>query len=483
MHDTQRERLSPVKNRGLQVSRHDSTSKIPRVVAPAHWGMNTHPSTGTNPSDETPNPKKKTAKKRKASKRPNSSNNSKVSAKAAKLIDELGELIDKSEKESWQIADRIVTIRDTHKVSDRAIAAMLGRWGKSVLNERYNVAKDFPKEKRTKGVPYNVYQQARKANNRKPKYLGGVRIRLTLAQIAKAIKDGKREPRDITRHINKITNERERRLMVKAAKEAPELENFHNRSWEEVVAELEDGSITAAVWADPPYGAYEREGDKEKPGAVGVSGAFLPNVSANQKHDDMVKTTQALFDLLPPKLAPNVPLYLIQHSNELPIDIVLYARSKGWKCHTPIAWHYKKTPSACYLGKPYAPVYVFILVFTFGEDSYLKNHVGGSNVNLILDIHTSNRVTIGQCARGEKNPYEHHVYQHPPELVTEVISHTVLPNTQAVLFEPFGCCGPASIAAVRYGLRYIYCEANEENYARGKLEINKKTGNGDWDGK
>ncbi len=51
-------------------------------------------------------------------------------------------------------------------------------------------------------------------------------------------------------------------------------------------------------------------------------------------------------------------------------------------------------------------------------------------------------------------------------------------GTKKVLFEAFGCTGSASIAAIRLGHRYIYCELDKKNYAKGctRLRAAEKIG-------
>lgn len=379
-------------------------------------------------------------------------------------LKELVELVERHESASWAIADCAMSLSRQGISLRQMETAINKRWSKSMLHNYIRTADAFPPEKRQAGVSFHVYHTALQSLHGQPEQL-----RKTPDQIAAAIVEGQNTPRQISRWVtNKAHDARAADLASKVTDLPTTTPNTHFGFWEDFVATQPEGFITGACWADPCYGAYERSATR-KTTIVKCDGSNLPNQAACQTPEAAWRTTINLLKILPPKMSAGVPLFLIQHGKQPPAYRLLrWAQRFGWKQQGMIAWRYAHAPAASYLGNPYGPVCSWILVFTHGDHS-LPNYAGGANSNYIESI-SPTRATAQAARRGE-NPMLHHVYEHQPELVETILRRVVPMDSKAMIFEPFGCTAPASVAAIRCGWRYAYCDANEYNYNLGRMRI------------
>lgn len=388
-------------------------------------------------------------------------------------LEALRQLIERSEKDLWDIGDRINAMQDSYreqtgrKLSAKRIAAALNtRWTGQRVGQVAAAARFFPPALRAAGVSHHTHSIARQANDR----LTEARRR-SAEQIHAAMAGGCNTTRGITQWVNRHKETEDAREIRKTARlwhAHAMMDRPHYAPWEQIVVELPDGSL-AAIWADPPFGRFARESMRRN---LAVSGSAILSRADNADIEAARRTTFALFELLPSKLRPGAPLFLHQFGGSIDDpELIRFAQDRGWVAHCPLIWVAQASVSPDKMGDAFGSVCQRILVFTYGQSS-LELVGTNPNSNVILDIPGTSRVAAQRVSRGKAERSDHHVFEHPPELPERVLRNVLPHDSRALVFEPFGCSAPGSVAAIRNGWDWVYCESYKENYVLGERRIN-----------
>jgi hypothetical protein len=114
------------------------------------------------------------------------------------------------------------------------------------------------------------------------------------------------------------------------------------------------------------------------------------------------------------------------------------------------------------MARAFASVNQRILVATVGD--YPPRRVGiGRNTNIYFEPNPA-RIAAQKAARGSLNPAEHHAMEHSPALVEEFVGRILPKDSHGLIFEPYACTAPASVAAIRNGWDWVCCESHAPNF-------------------
>ncbi|QNN21768.1 hypothetical protein HED60_05610 [Planctomycetales bacterium ZRK34] len=399
------------------------------------------------------------------------------------MFGELRTLLGRSDRDLWAASDIILEMRRKYHLQDKVIAEHIGNCSPQRVGQLRKTAELFPAALRDAGISYSVYEAARRANNGGPN-----RQPKSGEEIASAIHAGNQTSRNITRWLETQREDDFAQTRSQQADRINELltsviRKVHHCAWESIVDDIAPRTLDA-VWADPPYGAHQRDDDRrvwDSDSSRAMSGA------ANATHAKYMETTLALFDHLREKMRPEAPLYLLQHGGCVDNPLInIRARKLGWHFHTPVTVFWvrgKATDPSKWddprdvkgkvapnnMGLAYASVCTRILIATQSDEPLRVT--GCKYAGNVVCFPSASIEGAAKIARGQASRCDHHVYEHTPDLVTELL-HRIWPKySRHVCFEPFGCTAPASVAAIQNGWEWIYSETHQDNYELGQRRI------------
>ena len=291
------------------------------------------------------------------------------------------------------------------------------------------------------------------------------------------IRNGARTSRDISRQFEKGKSDK---LAQKMRGDADKmrlqtsglLNNAHSSRWEKILCQLPDGSINA-TWADPIFtSAFHADGHM----LVKNEGGILNKGYDDTDPAEARKTLMRLFVELRAKHALGAPLFLHQHGGR-PDDwrLLRFAEKLGWVFHCPLEWYWISSEqfvgsaSPEKMARAFASVTQRILVATHGD--YPPRRVGiGCNTNIYFESNPA-RIAAQKASHGTVNPAEYHAMEHSPKLVEEFVGRILPKDSHGLVFEPYACTAPASVAAIRNGWNWVCCESYAPNFELTRQRI------------
>ena len=437
---------------------------------------------------------KKATKKPKSEKRFSSSQQQKFSRDCKNIKT----LMSSSDKNLWTLGDMCAATIDWYakvkgvkpQTATDSVASEVGVT-RQRIGQYVHTARFFPKGTRSSKASFFTHEKARRVNDKTLE----IHRRSTAQEIVDAMNAGAFTTREITKWIKKkqeqqLAKNSRNRAKIWQPKTSGIINNLHAMEWEQRVEDMADGMIDGSVWADPPFGVYDREAEAQR--IIKNEGGRYLLTCHNADEDSARATTLRLFDLLPRVMAPGVPLFLHQHGGSIDDpELIMYALERGWHFHCPITWlkaavredgvvSGKGAAAPNYMGDAFAPNSQRILVATHGtKDLFMVGCKGNQNVRwdtanfqLVVAPNMSRRYATF-IARQKAMSEDHHGFEHPVSIAVDVLNNVLAPNSKQIVFEPFGCTAPASVAAIRMGWDWIYCEAHEKNYKLGLQRISE----------
>lgn len=424
------------------------------------------------------------------------------------LLSDLESLINDAEGNQWRIGEMINRIKAEFKIKTAAIKERIKvKWTRNRLDEMAATARWLDEAATASGsnvkdlrndpdLTFYDFEQIRKAENRLPAHR-----RIPLDKAIELRKKFRAENPGRKLDHRKLKNLQLDDLYQDILrKTADEVQPFiakmsgvvnaaHHARWEDVIVRVEDRSLSIII-ADPPYAYFNsrpytraREGgyseDSKRSGALRYEWD-------NGSPEESLPTTINLFTLCREKLKDDGVLFLCQEGAKPDnLDVRRAADDAGWVCVFSVTWvksdhptqkGNRLGPAPSYMDQPYGSTTETILIFVKrGEDGSpqplqrLRNVDNGD----VLYYGTPTRTAYAKFVGASEDLADHHIFEHPWELAADLIQRHVPRDSGAIIFEPFGCSGFASVAAIKLGLSYIYCESNENNFRFGCSRLSR----------
>lgn len=341
-------------------------------------------------------------------------------------------------------ADLLVELIDGHGLRAIDIARETGE-NPSDLSQMYRTAKDSPPEARPQGAAYNTLMLGSWMARR----FAGLGLS-PVAAVKEIIRAGLSQHRDVTRHFGQLVRlaMQGRRLLPVPVDPGQLFDRAHHCRFQDLLRRFADGSIHLLSF-DPPY-VYDDETYRSR--------------SAKSRacdNDEPAAAVAQVIDLLrdwQPKLAPGGVVILWQPWQKLlrPIDdaIVEYR----WAVIGPVLWDKGRTQPGRF-DSPYARHGE--LAWVLHRPGELLQNCDASAREMILRFPP---VSFPSLADGQD-----HCYQKPVPLCERLVLMHTRPGN--LVFDACGCTGSISVAAIRHGGRWVYCESNGENHRIGAMRI------------
>lgn len=414
------------------------------------------------------------------------------------LLRDLQDLINNAEGDLWRIGDLINRIKNEYKLTTTQIKGRLSlklKWKRNRLDEIAATAREFKGDLRADpAFSFYDFENIRKAQKRMPAHR-----RVPLEKVIEIVRENK--PRNNRELMNLFLDDLYEKKLEAIRAELPAIESAmgevvdqpHLGRWEAIVERIADDSLSLII-ADPPYAyrnpcPYTRTKESAYAAESKRSGALRYEWD-NGDPEDALATTVNLFKLCRAKLKDNAPLLLCQEGG-VPDDMNVRraAEEYGWACVNSLTWvksaaptNSSPSPAPSNMDKPYGAVTEKILVFAKkdkdGKPQRLERLRNFPNGDVLL-YDSATRAAFGKFVGGSEDIGDHHIFEHPWELAADLIRRHVPENSGAIIFEPFGCSAFASVAAIKLGLRWIYCESNRNNYDFGRSRLLHAQGIGD----
>lgn len=392
------------------------------------------------------------------------------SAEARGHLADLKSCLQQHEESYWGIGDHLIAlvgIRDQHGnkkgglgFSLKELAGMYG-YKTARLCQIYRTALSFKPEQRTKASFYD-HELARKAVRSFP--LIATDLVQTVRELSKAkIMDTRtRKPRSIRtiRDLSQYYAQKRARLetassikstgLMIAQKRNP-LDQCFAQPFQEVVPELIRQNIRFnLIFADPPY-IYPDEN-------VYRGGSVARRDCDSRAHEEALAVTLDILRMSESVLAPNGCLLLCQPAGGLLLEIMEVIRDQQLEVYRELIWD-KRSPMPGGFDEPYTTSTERVWVIRrAGED--LRNHDLSSRAEILVE---------SPVGHDPAEPLATHQFQKPRSLCRRLLlKHTY---EAGLVFEPFGCSGEMSLAAIEAGRHFVYCESQPANYAWGSARI------------
>jgi DNA modification methylase len=238
----------------------------------------------------------------------------------------------------------------------------------------------------------------------------------------------------------------------------------HHGNCLDILREISDGSARLVI-ADPPYGCYSTSrGD-----------GVLATECDNNEPEEALAVTLSIFARSRAILSDDGLLLLFQPGMRCDNpEILRTAKRCGFVCTAALTW-LKGSDSEKLSSRPsseaFVPVTERVLVFSHNPDGEIKRLSGRPTQPELLNFPSVTVPAIHRMDAGYIDYGSIHMFEKPVALFSRLIETLTSPGN--LVIEPFGCTGPASVAAIESGRRYIYIESNAANFRRGEERIHR----------
>ncbi|MGA2439747.1 MAG: DNA methyltransferase [Tepidisphaeraceae bacterium] len=318
------------------------------------------------------------------------------------------------------------------------------------LSEAYHVAKMFPTKTRRPDVPYTHYWMAmRTVRKFKQMKMSPTDV---LSEIAR---HGFTQHRDVTRHFAaKLLRQENYRVMARSSPDLAgwELDRCYHTRFQSLLNVFPPQSIKL-IWADPPYANYRRVADGRYAG-----GSKTRIACDNETATQAIAVTIDLLRDWGTKLTPGGVLLLWQAAGPLRQPIATAIDNHGWETEAVVVWD-KRTVQPGNFECPYSVQTEWVWVLKRRGD-HLRNHDNSSRSDILR---------FAPVWKTAETADHGHAFEKPDDLCRFMLGKHTFEGE--LVFEPFGCTGTMSVAAMGMNRRWVYAESHAENFHIGQSRV------------
>ena len=372
------------------------------------------------------------------------------------------EELDSSNAHLWKIGDDVLSLtsRAENPVRLKHITQFVGGRHATTLSRAATAARALPPDQRNPKISvYDAYSMTLVM-----KAIPGWTLPTMIDAWLKKEGAGQRKIRDFFFGLEKSKRASEQAAIMKTLAVAGTSDDRTVWGfWEEHLDPAIRG-LVKVIFADPPYGQYNRGN-----GGYNTGTTPLRTASANDNRDCALRTTLAVFETAEKWLALDGIIILFQAGTLIDRhEVAVLAAKKGLVCTNALTW-LKGSSSPRDFDGPYGSGTERILIFhregqrlpdcsapalPRGDVLYCPSPSQKFNIEFKKKV-----VEIG----------DGHAYQKPLALYEYLlIKHT---QPRDLILDLFGCTAATCVAAIKRGRDWRYYEALEENYNEGVRRI------------
>jgi DNA modification methylase len=261
--------------------------------------------------------------------------------------------------------------------------------------------------------------------------------------------------RDVTRHFAaKLFHQENCRALKRFTLDQPvnDLDRCYHAPFQSLLSVVSPQSIKV-IWADPPYANYRRVGDGRYSGGSKTSTA-CDNETATQA----ITVTVDLLREWGPKVTPGGVLLLWQAAGSLRSPISAAIEQYGWEIDTTVIWD-KGSIQPGNFGSPYSSQTEWLWALKRNGDRLL-NHDNSSRSDI---------VRFRPVWKTAETADHGHAFEKPDDLCRFFLGKHSFEGE--LMFEPFGCTGSMSLAAMKMNRRWVYAESHAQNFQLGQRRL------------